>query len=69
MYEAALYQRKQNRDQDAARLEMLKEKGMQIETNPDIASFRTKVEGLMDMDLFGEPRVKEMLIKVMDATK
>lgn len=69
MIEAALYQRKQNRDQDAARLDMLKEKGMQIETNPDTASFRTKVEGLMDMDLFGEPRVKELLIKVMDATK
>ena len=69
MYEAAVFQRKQNRDKDAARLKLLKEKGMQVEENPDIAAFRAKVANLKDMDLYGDPKVKAMLIKMLDATK
>jgi len=69
MIEAAVYQRKDNRDRDAERLAMLKTKGMQIETAPDIAGFRAKVEKLKDMELFQEPRVKAFLMKVMEATR
>ena len=69
MYQAAVYQRKFNRDNDAKRLALLKEKGMQIEMEPDVASFREKVAGLKDMDLFQEPKVQQMLVKFMDATK
>jgi len=69
IYEAALFQRKDNRDKDGARLALLKEKGMSVEEQPDLASFRAKVSGLKDMDLFKEPKVQELLLKIMEATK
>ncbi len=69
IYEAALYQRKDNRERDAERLAMLKGKGMQIEMNPDVQSFRAKVEKLRDMELFQDSRVKTLLFKVMEATR
>jgi tripartite ATP-independent transporter DctP family solute receptor len=69
IYEASVFQRKDNRAKDAARLQMLKDKGMQIEENPDVGSFREKVANLKDMDLFKDPRVQDMLKRFMDATK
>ncbi|MBW2328796.1 MAG: TRAP transporter substrate-binding protein, partial [Deltaproteobacteria bacterium] len=58
-----------NRDKDGARLTLLKEKGMIVEENPDLASFRAKVAGLKDMDLFKEPKVHTLLLKMMEATQ
>ncbi|MBE0617887.1 MAG: TRAP transporter substrate-binding protein [Proteobacteria bacterium] len=69
MVEAAQFQRMDNRDKDAARLVLLKEKGMQIEEAPDTASFRAKVANLKDLDLFKEPRVQDLLQRIMAATK
>ncbi|MDM8541721.1 TRAP transporter substrate-binding protein [Desulfococcaceae bacterium HSG9] len=69
MYEAAVFQRKDNRSKNAARLKMLKEKGMQVEENPDIAAFRAKVANLKDMDLYKDPKVQEILLKIMEAVK
>ena len=69
IYEAALFQRKDNRSQNAARLEFLKEKGMKIEAHPDIDAFRAKVSGLKDMDLYSEPRVQALLIEMLNATQ
>ena len=69
MYDAAVYQRKDNRDKDGARLAMLKEKGMQVVENPDLASFRARVADLKDMELFSDPKVHALLLKMMDATK
>jgi tripartite ATP-independent transporter DctP family solute receptor len=69
MYDAAVYQRHDNRSKDAARLKLLKEKGMEIVENPDIAAFRAKVVNLKDMDLYQDPKVKEMLLKIMEAVK
>ena len=69
MVQAAVFQRKDNRDKNGARLALLKEKGMIVEENPDLASFRAKVAGLKDMDLFKEPKVHTLLLKMMDATK
>jgi len=69
MYEAAVYQRKFNRDNNAKRIALLKEKGMLIEMEPDVASFRAKVADLKDMDLFKDPKVHELLMKFMAATK
>jgi len=69
MVEAAVFQRKDNRDKDGARLTLLKEKGMVVEENPDLASFRSKVAGLKDMDLFKQPKVHTLLLKIMEATK
>jgi tripartite ATP-independent transporter DctP family solute receptor len=69
IYEAAVFQRKDNRSKDAARLSLLKDKGMKIEEHPDIDAFRAKVVGLKDMDLYSEPRVQALLIEMLNATK
>ncbi len=69
MVEAARFQRKDNRDKDGARLVLLKDKGMIVEEHPDLATFRAKVAGLKDMDLFKEPKVHDLLLKIMEATK
>jgi len=69
IYEAAVFQRKDNRSKNAARLELLKEKGMKIEAHPDIDVFRAKVASLKDMDLYSEPRVQALLIEMSNATK
>jgi len=69
MYEAAVFQREDNRSKDAARLTFLKEKGMQVEENPDIGAFRAKVAKLKDMDLYSEPRVQALLIEMLNATQ
>ena len=69
MVDAAVFQRKDNRDKNGARMTLLKEKGMIIEENPDLASFREKVSGLKEMDIYKDPKVKAMLLKIMEATK
>ncbi len=69
MYEAAVFQRRDNRTKDGARLALLKEKGMIVEEHPDLASFRAKVANLKDMDLFKEPKVHALLLNIMAATK
>ena len=68
MTDAALFQRKDNREKDEARLKMLAQKGMQIETQPDTDAFRAKVVSLKDMDLYKEPKVHDLLIRMIDAT-
>jgi len=50
MYEAAVFQRKDNRSKKAARLKFLEEKGVQVKENPDIDAFRSMVAKLKDMD-------------------
>ncbi|MCP4671922.1 MAG: TRAP transporter substrate-binding protein [Desulfobacula sp.] len=69
MYEAAVFQREDNRSKNAARLDMLKQKGMKVVEDPDIDAFRAKVADLKDMDLYKDPRVKDLLLKIMDAVK
>jgi tripartite ATP-independent transporter DctP family solute receptor len=69
MYEAAVFQRQDNRSKNADRLKLLKEKGMQIEENPDIGAFRAKVANLKDMDLYKDPKVQELLLKIIEAVK
>jgi tripartite ATP-independent transporter DctP family solute receptor len=69
IYEAAVFQRHDNRSKNAARLALLKQKGMQIEAHPDIDAFRSKVAGLKDMDLYSEPRVQALLIEMLNATQ
>ena len=69
MVDAAIFQRRENRAKDAGRLKLLKEKGMQIVENPDVTAFRARVAGLKDMDLYKDPKVKEMLLKILAAVK
>lgn len=69
MYEAARFQRAENRSKNEARLQMLKEKGMQVEEHPDIEAFRGQVADLKNIDLFAEPKVQKLLTKVIEKTK
>ncbi len=69
MREAAAFQVADNRAKDAARLQMLKEKGMQVEESPDIDAFRARVAGIKDLDLFKDSRVQALLTKMMEAAK
>jgi tripartite ATP-independent transporter DctP family solute receptor len=69
MCEAAKYQRSDNRAKNEARLALLKEKGMQVEEQPDIDAFREQVAGLKDIDLFSAPEVQDLLRRVMEQTR
>lgn len=69
MYEAAVFQREDNRQKNAARLKFLKEKGMLVEEHPDVAAFRAKVAELKNMDLYKDPKVHQLLEKFIEATK
>ena len=69
MYEGAVYQRKDNRAKDADRIKLLQEKGMQIEMHPDVDSFRAKVAGMKEMDLFAKPAVQSLLERMLEATR
>ena len=69
IYEAAVFQRQDNRSKDAQRLAYLASKGMVVEENPDLGAFRTKVAGLKDMALYQDPKVKNLLLKILDATR
>jgi len=69
LYDAAVFQREDNRSKNTARLTFLKEKGMEVEEHPDIDAFRAKVAGLKDMDLYSEPRVQALLMEMLNATR
>ncbi len=69
MAQAARFQRSDNRAKDMQRLALLREKGLQIEEKPNVDSFRARVAGLKDMELFREPRVQDLLRRVMEATR
>ncbi|MFH1490614.1 MAG: TRAP transporter substrate-binding protein [Pseudomonadota bacterium] len=69
VFDAALFQRKNNREKNAARLALLREKGMRIEESPDIAAFRAKVAGLKDMEIYSDPRVRKLLVKLLEAVR
>lgn len=68
MYEAAVYQRADNRAKNAARLELLKEKGMEVVENPDLEALRAQVADLKEIDLFQDQKVQTLLLKVLEAT-
>jgi tripartite ATP-independent transporter DctP family solute receptor len=67
--EAARYQRHENRAKDAERLEMLEERGMIVEKSPDVDAFRRKVADLQSHDIYSDPRVKDLLIRILAATR
>ncbi len=69
MYDAAVFQREDNRSKNAERLQFLKDKGLQVVEHPDIASFRAKVADIQNMDLYQDPKVQALLVKMLDATK
>ena len=68
MKDAAKFQRKSNRDKNAQRLALMKAKGMKVVENPDIDLFRAKVAPLNAMNLYQNPRVKDLLERMLKAT-
>ena len=69
MYEAAVFQREDNRAKDAARLRFLKEQGMVVEEDPDLDQLRAAVAGLKDDDLYKESKVQRLLVEMLAATR
>lgn len=69
MYEAAQFQRADNRAKDSDRLQLLKDKGMQVEEHPDTAAFRDQVADLKNIELFKDPKVHNLLLRVIEATR
>ena len=69
MAEAAVYQRAWSRARDAEFLAELKAGDMEVDENPDIASFRAKVEGFADLPLFNAPEVNALLQEVLAAAR
>jgi tripartite ATP-independent transporter DctP family solute receptor len=67
--EAADYQRKDNREKDAARLAFLKGKGMAVEETPDLTAFRTKLASLQSNSIYNDPRVNDLLRRMLEATR
>lgn len=61
MIEAARYQRKWNRENEATFLKNLKEAGMIVDENPDIQSFKDKAKEIQKLDIFQVKEVQEVL--------
>ena len=66
---AARYERDWNRSNEAGFLAKLKKAGMIVDEHPDIDSFRAKVTGLRNLDMFRRPGTAELLDKLLAATK
>lgn len=69
MYEAAVYQRQDNRSKNSKRLQFLKEQGFIVEENPNLTALRQKVADLKDIELYRQPEVHSMLMKILEATR
>jgi tripartite ATP-independent transporter DctP family solute receptor len=69
IYEAAVYQRRENRAKNAERLQYLQQMGMQVVEDPDLNAFRAQVSEMKNLELFAEPRVQALLEKILEATR
>jgi tripartite ATP-independent transporter DctP family solute receptor len=69
MCEAARFQRQDNRAKDEARLAFLKDKGMQVEASPDLDAFRAKLTTLQSSPIYSDPAVKDLLDRMLEATR
>ena len=69
MHDAAVYQRAWNRENVAGFLDKLKAAGMQVDEQPDLASFKARADTLRRMDIYTAPRTKALLDKILAATK
>lgn len=69
MHDAAVYQRAWNRAQESAYLNEMAAHGMQIVEHPDLATFRAQVAGLKDLDMYSQPRIRELLERIITAAQ
>ncbi|MCK8601188.1 TRAP transporter substrate-binding protein [Desulfoferrobacter suflitae] len=67
MIEAARYQRAWNRDNEAAFLDGLKQAGMQVDEQPDLAAFRSKVANIRQLEIYQGPATRQLLQKFLEA--
>ncbi len=67
MIEAAHYQRKWNRSNEADFLKKLKKAGMIVDEHPDLDSFREKVKDIQKLDIFQVKEVQEILPVFLEA--
>jgi len=61
MMEAAKYQRAWNRDNEATFLANLKEAGMQVDEQPDLASFRARVKDIQNLGIYQGIETQKLL--------
>jgi len=69
MLEAAHYQRRWNRENEANFLKKLKEAGMIVDEHPELKSFREKVKDIQKLSIFQAKGVKELLPIFLEAVK
>ncbi|MDJ0621427.1 MAG: TRAP transporter substrate-binding protein [Desulfocapsaceae bacterium] len=69
MYEAAVFQRQDNRSKNSDRLKLLKEKGFFIEESPDYKGLRAAVADLKDAEIYRQPKVRALLTRMLQATR
>jgi tripartite ATP-independent transporter DctP family solute receptor len=69
MYEAAVFQRRDNRSSNSARLNLLKNKGFVIEQNPDYQGLRAAVADLKNAKIYQQPEVRDLLTRILQATR
>ena len=67
MVEAAQYQRSWNRENESSFLRNLKEAGMQIEEQPDLASFRARAAGIQELEIYGGAETRTLLHEIFQA--
>lgn len=68
MREASRYQREWNRANVQDFLQKLEAAGMQVETEPDLASFKERAESLTSMPLYADPATRALLENFLKAT-
>lgn len=69
MVDAARYQRAWNRENEADFLARLKEAGMEVDEDPDLESFKAKVAGMQEMEMYQEPATRRLLKMFLEATR
>jgi len=69
MHEAAVFQRRDNRSKNSARLALLKDKGFVIEENPDYQGLRAAVADLKNAEIYQQPEVRDLLTRMLQATR
>lgn len=66
---AAIYQKKENREKGGYILQMLRDKGMEIEDKPAVELFRQSVKAIREMGFYRESKVRRELEKILEATR
>jgi tripartite ATP-independent transporter DctP family solute receptor len=69
MSETARLQREWSRTNEAEYLMKIKEAGVQVDERPDLESFRSKLAGIKDLEIFQGKETQDMLKRFLEATR